>query len=136
MSSVSAPPLNGNAICLLDDDSSILKSTSRLLASAGWPVQAFLDPHSFLSYAEDHQPRLLLLDMSMPLMHGLEVQERLRKVSPRTQVIVLTAMDDPRLRLRATDLGAFRFLIKPVEEEELLSGVDRVMRGEPNAQPT
>lgn len=137
MSSNSGPsPSKGNFVCLLDDDSSVLKSMSRLLVSAGWPVQPFLDPHSFLTYAQNNQPRLLVLDMSMPLMHGLEVQERLRQVSHHTQVIVVTAMDDPGLRSRATGLGASRFFVKPVEEEELLSGVDLLMRDESNAQAT
>jgi DNA-binding response OmpR family regulator len=112
-----------------------LKSTSRLLLSAGFSVEPFLDPQGFLSYAMANQPRLLVLDISMPLMHGLEVQERLREISPRTQVIVLTAKDDPALRSRAIKLGAARYLIKPVEDEEFLCGVETVLRRETNAQP-
>src|SRR5437762_12863874 len=128
MSRSGTPYLNGAPICLLDDDSSVLKSTGRLLLSAGWAVEPFLDPQSFLSYARTNQPRLLMLDMSMPLMNGLEVQERLREVSPCTQVIVLTAKDDPALRSRAINLGAARYLLKPVEDEELLSGIEAVLR--------
>jgi FixJ family two-component response regulator len=134
MSRSGTPHLNGSPICLLDDDSSVLKSTSRLLLSAGWSVEPFLDPQNFLSYATTNQPRLLVLDMSMPLMPGLEVQERLREVSPRTQVIVLTAKDDPVLRSRAINRGAARYLIKPVEDEEFLSGIEAVLRGGPKAQ--
>jgi FixJ family two-component response regulator len=134
MSRSGIPDLNGSPICLLDDDSSVLKSTGRLLLSAGWSTEPFLDPQSFLSYARTNQPHLLVLDMSMPLMHGLEVQKRLREVSPHTQVIVLTAKDDPALRSRATNLGAARYLIKPVEDEELLSGIEAVLRSEPKAQ--
>jgi len=78
--------LNGSAICILDDDPSVLKSTGRLLSSAGWPVQPFIDPHSFLNYARMHRPRLVVIDMAMPLMHGLEVQKRLREVSPATKI--------------------------------------------------
>ncbi len=134
MSRSDIPHLNGSPICLLDDDSSVLRSTSRLLSSAGWPVEPFLDPDTFLSHAAANQPPLVVIDMSMPLMHGLIVQERLRKVSPRTRVIVLTGKDDPALRSRATDLGAARFLIKPVEDEELLSGIEALLRSEPNPQ--
>jgi len=103
--------------------------------SAGWTVEPFLDPQSFLSYVRTNHPRLLLLDMSMPLMHGLEVQERLREVSPRTQVIVLTAKDDPILRSRSIKLGAARYLIKPVEDEELLSEIEAVLGNVLKAQP-
>jgi len=128
MSRSGIPHLNGSPICVLDDDSSVLKSTSRLLSSAGWSVEPFLDPQNFLSYASANQPRLLVLDLSMPLMFGLEVQERLREVSPRTQVIILTAKDDPTLRSRAINLGAARYLIKPVEDEELISGIEAALR--------
>jgi DNA-binding response OmpR family regulator len=119
---------NGSPICLLDDDPSVLKSTDRLLSSAGWSVEPFLDPQCFLSYARTNQPRLVVLDLSMPLMHGLEVQKQLREVSPQTQVIVLTAKDEPGLRSSAINLGAARYLIKPVEDEELISGVEAVLR--------
>ena len=91
-------------------------------------MEPFLDPQNFLSYASANQPRLLVLDLSMPLMPGLEVQERLRKVSPRTQVIILTAKDDPTLRSRAINLGAARYLIKPVEDKELISGIEAALR--------
>ena len=128
MSKSGIPHLNGSSICLLDDDSSVLKSTGRLLLSAGWSAQPFLDPQSFLSYARTNQPHLLVLDMSMPLMHGLEVQKRLREVSPHTQVIVLTAKDDPVVRSRAMNLGAARYLIKPVGDEEFLCGIEGVLR--------
>ena len=135
MSRSVTPYLNGSPIALLDYDSSVLKSTGRLLMSAGWTVEPFLDPQSFLSYVRTNHPRLLLLDMSMPLMHGLEVQERLREVSPRTQVIVLTAKDDPILRSRSIKLGAARYLIKPVEDEELLSEIEAVLGNVLKAQP-
>jgi two-component system response regulator HydG len=119
--------MNGSAICILDDDSSVLKSTGRLLTSAGWPVQPFQDPHSFLNYAEIHRPRLAVLDVAMPLMHGLEVQKRLREISPATRVVVLTANDDPVIRSSAIDAGAAAFFVKPVEDEEFLSGIDSAL---------
>src|SRR6187200_2247923 len=72
--------INGAAICLLDDDPSVLRATARLLASAGRDVVPFDDPHSFLTYAQTYQPPLAILDIRMPLMHGLEVQKRLHDV--------------------------------------------------------
>lgn len=119
--------MNGSAICILDDDSSVLKSTGRLLSSAGWPVQPFQDPHSFLNYARIHRPRVAVLDVAMPLMHGLEVQKRLREISPATRVVVLTANDDPVIRSSAIDAGAAAFFVKPVEDEEFLSGIDSAL---------
>jgi two-component system response regulator HydG len=119
----------GSAICILDDDPSVLKSTGRLLSSAGWNVQPFADPHSFLNYARMHRPRLAVIDMAMPLMHGLEVQRRLRQISPATKVVVLTANDDPVICSSAIDAGAANVLIKPVGDEEFLSGVESALNG-------
>src|SRR5213592_998983 len=89
------------AVYLLDDDTSILKATRRLLDSAGWKVEAFTDPIAFLEHAAAHRPDVAVIDILLPEMNGLEVQARLRRVSPATQVIVLTAKDDPSVRLRA-----------------------------------
>ena len=111
------------AVCLLDDDPSILKATRRLLDSAGWTVQAFTDPVEFLEHAAMHCPDLAVIDIFMPEMNGLEVQTRLRHVSPSTRVIVLTGKDDPSVRRTAMNGGASAFFIKGVESGEFLAGV-------------
>jgi len=111
------------AVYLLDDDSSILKSTGRLLDSAGWKVEIFTDPNAFLEQAAMHFPDVAVIDILMPVMSGLEVQTRLRRVSPSTQVIVLTAKDDPSVRRIALSGGASAFFIKGVESGEFLAGV-------------
>ena len=107
-------------IGLLDDDPSVLKATKRLLASDGWTVQAFSDPASFLQYARTDSCGVAVLDVLMPIMNGLEVQSRLRDVSPSTRVIILTSIDDPAVHSRALDAGARAVLIKPVDDEDFL----------------
>ena len=121
--------LNGAAICLVDDDPSVLRATGRLLSSAGREARSFTDPNAFLSYAKAEQPRLAILDMLMPLMHGLEVQRRLREISPATRVIILTSKDESSVRSQAMMGGAAGFFVKPVNGEEFLSGVDAVLAG-------
>ena len=116
--------LNKETVYLLDDDSSILKSTIRLLDSAGWNnVEIFTDPIVFLVQAAKHCPDVAVIDMLMPEMNGLEVQTRLRSISPSTRVIVLTAKDDPSVRRMAMNAGASAFFIKGVESDEFLAGV-------------
>ena len=110
-------------MCLLDDDPVILKATRRLLDSAGWSVEAFTDPVEFLEHAAMHCPNLAVIDILMPDMNGLEVQTRLRHVSPSTRVIVLTGKDDPSVRRTAMNGGASAFFIKGVESGEFLAGV-------------
>lgn len=107
-------------IGLLDDDPSVLKATKRLLASDGWKVQAFSDPGSFLRYARTDSCGVAVLDVLMPIMNGLEVQSRLRDVSPSTRVIILTSIDDPAVHSRALDAGARAVLVKPVDDEDFL----------------
>jgi FixJ family two-component response regulator len=116
--------LNKETIYLLDDDSSILKSTGRLLDSAGWKVVAFTDPIAFLEQAAKHRPEVAVIDILMPTMSGLEVQTRLRRVSPSTRVIILTAKDDPSVRRIAMNSGASAFFIKGMESGEFLAGVE------------
>jgi two-component system, LuxR family, response regulator FixJ len=111
------------AVYLLDDDTSVLKATSRLLDSVGWQVEAFTDPITFLEHAARHRPELAVIDILMPEMNGLEVQTRLRRVSPSTRVIVLTAKDDPSVHRTAMNAGASAFFIKGMESSEFLDGV-------------
>ena len=119
-----APPVKQAAtICLLDDDPSLLKATGRLLSFAGWKVESFLDPIAFLSYAQAHQPELVILDILMPAMNGLEVQSRLRTVSPSTRIIVLTSSDDPIVRSKAMHAGASAFFLKPASDHEFLAEI-------------
>ena len=110
-------------VYLLDDDPSILKSTRRLLDSAGWKVEAFTDPITFLEHAAMHRPGVAVIDIRMPDMNGLEVQTRLRRVSPSTRVIVLTSKDDPSVRTMAMNAGASAFFIKGVENKDFLAGI-------------
>jgi FixJ family two-component response regulator len=111
------------AVCLLDDDPSILKSTGRLLDSAGWKVEAFTDPVTFLEHAAMHCPNVAVIDIRMPGMNGLEVQTRLQRVSPSTRVIILTSKDDPSIRTMAMNAGASAFFVKGVENKEFLAGI-------------
>jgi len=120
---VIAPSKQAVAVFLLDDDPSVLKATSRLLDSVGWKVNAFTDPMTFLEHAATHCPDLAIIDILMPEMNGLEVQTRLRQISPSTRVIVLTARDDPSVRRMAMNAGASAFFIKGVESGDFLAGV-------------
>ena len=73
----------------------MLKALGRLMDSAGFDVEKFSDPITFLARLEQATCRLAVLDVWMPQMSGLEVQTRLRRDSPATQIIFLTGRDDP-----------------------------------------
>ena len=110
-------------VCLVDDDPSVLKSIGRLLASDGFSVRAFNKPKEFLAHVQEHAVPLVVLDILMEEMNGLDVQEQLRDISPRTRVIVVTGRDDPNARARATQLGVIAFLIKPFDGDQFLNAV-------------
>jgi FixJ family two-component response regulator len=116
---------NSNAfiICLLDDDPSVLKGLGRLLLSADLEAETFSDPEEFLRYARTHRPAVALVDVHMPLMNGLEVQSRLREISPSTRVIIFTGKDDPLVRSTALNAGASAFITKPFDDEALLTAI-------------
>jgi FixJ family two-component response regulator len=108
---------------LLDDDHSVLKGLGRLFSSAGLHLETFSDPKKFLRYARTHRPEVALVDACMPQMSGLEVQSRLRKISPSTRVIIFIGKDDPLVRSTALNAGASAFLIKSFDDEEFLTAI-------------
>src|SRR2546426_3004755 len=116
-----------DGIWLLDDDVSMLKALGRLMNSAGFIVEKFNDPATFLAELQHAPCRVAVLDVWMPQMNGLEVQARLRQESPETRIIFITGRDDPSVRQTAVDAGAFAFLTKPFEDETLLGLVQKAM---------
>jgi FixJ family two-component response regulator len=111
-------------VCVVDDDRPVLKAVGRLLSSAGHEVASFTDPIVFLRYADTHHPKVVVLDIAMPVMNGLEVQSRLRVLSPSSRIIILTSKDDPSIRERALNAGAAAFFLKPFRDEEFLDAIE------------
>ena len=109
-----------DGIWLLDDDASMLKALGRLLNSAGFIVEKFDHPATFLARLEIAPCRLAVLDVWMPEMNGLEVQACLRRDSPETQIIFISGRDDPPVRQAALDAGALAFLAKPFEDDVMV----------------
>jgi FixJ family two-component response regulator len=109
-----------DGIWLLDDDASMLKALGRLLNSAGFIVEKFNHPATFLARLEIAPCRLAVLDVWMPEMNGLEVQACLRRDSPETQIIFISGRDDPPVRQAALDAGALAFLAKPFEDDVMV----------------
>ena len=115
-------------VCLVDDDPSVLKSTERLLDSGGFSVRAFSRSEEFLVYATSHQVPLVVLDIWMEHITGLEVLARLCALSPLTRVIVITGRDDLAARVTAMQIGLVAFFTKPLNEDEFLTAVHDGLR--------
>lgn len=110
-------------VCVVDDDTSVLKAMGRLLSSAGLRMISFNHPRLFLEHAKDHQVALVVIDVWMPDLSGLEVQRLLQTIAPSTPVIIMTARDDPGMDRIAFAQGAVGFFAKPFNDSAFLEAV-------------
>jgi FixJ family two-component response regulator len=114
---------SGDPICVVDDDPSVRKALSRLLSFEGWEVRCFESGEQFVAYASEHGVPLVILDLSMAGLNGLEVQTILNELSPGSRVIIITARDDNSLHSAAMKGGAKDFFLKPFDNEQLLRAI-------------
>jgi two-component system, LuxR family, response regulator FixJ len=117
----------GPEICLIDDDVSVLTSMNYLLTAEGLRVRPFSKAEEFLAYAAAHPVPLVVTDIWMDGVTGLEVLARLCAVSPRTKVIVVTARDDLAARATAMAIGPVAFFIKPFDDEKFIAAVRQAL---------
>ncbi|HVI82241.1 MAG TPA: response regulator [Chthoniobacterales bacterium] len=110
-------------VCLLDDDLSVLNSMRFLLLAEGFTVRAFNNPEEFLAHATKNHVSVLVTDIWMDRVTGLEVLARLCAISPKTKVIVITAREDSAARATATAIGPVAFFIKPFNDEKFIAAV-------------
>ena len=115
------------SICVVDDDISVLKALGRLLSSAGLRMTGFSDPRLFLEHAKEHKVALVIIDVWMPELSGLEVQRLLLTIAPSTPVIIMTARDDPGMDHIAFTQGAVGFFTKPFNDSAFLEVVLRAL---------
>jgi two-component system response regulator FixJ len=121
-------PAQPDSICILDDDASVRNSIVELLDSDGLTAESFEDAEVFFAHARSHAVSLALVDVWMPEPSGLQVQARLRELSPETKVIMMTGRETPAIRAAALQAGAFGFLVKPFDDEAFLCLVRRALR--------
>ena len=112
-----------NEVCIVDDDPSVLKSMHYLLASEGFKVRPFNKAEDFLAHAGANHVPVVVTDIWMDQVTGLELLARLCAVSPRTKVIVITAREDLAARATAMAIGPVAFFMKPFNDEKFLAAV-------------
>lgn len=110
-------------IYIVDDDASICKAVTRLMNSAGLPVQAFPSAEAFLGAVEPTASDCLLLDVHMPGMSGIELQRQLKHSGVPVPVIFITAFDDDDAREQASRAGAAGYFRKPFDDQALLDAI-------------
>ncbi len=115
-------------IYVVDDDDAMRRSLIYLLDSAGWRTLSFSSGRDFLDQYDGHVPGCLLLDVLMPLMGGMEVQQILDTREFCLPIIFLSAHGDLPMAVQAMKRGAFDFLEKPCKDHVLLDVVGRSVR--------
>jgi FixJ family two-component response regulator len=118
----------GATIFVVDDDDAVRRSLTRLLRSAGWNAEAFASAGDLLERAPITGPGCVLLDVNMPGMSGLELQERLSDAGIPLPVVFLTGKGDIPMSVHAMKHGAVDFLVKPVEESVLFQALEQAIR--------
>lgn len=115
-------------IAIVDDENSVVRAVGRLVKSAGLDVEGFSSAEEFLEAHLDRSPNCLILDMRLPGMSGLELQNRLATSDHRLPIIFVSAHDDAESRARALEGGALAFLGKPFNDEALLQTIQSVLQ--------
>ncbi|NDI20716.1 MAG: DNA-binding response regulator [Burkholderiaceae bacterium] len=118
--------LNGT-IYLIDDDDAIRRSLSRMLADVGYDVFDYNSATSFLSNSRVVSPAVILLDMQMPDLSGLELLDCLEKNGSTTPIIFLSGQSHPQQIVKGLKKGALDFLFKPFNLEELLNAIQTAL---------
>ena len=110
-------------VFVVDDDAAICAGLCDLLESAGRKTRVFLSAEEFLRRWTPEMPGCLVLDVRLPGMSGMELQEKLRDSAACLPVIIMTAHGDMPMVRKALKAGAAEFLIKPFQDDELLNAV-------------
>jgi FixJ family two-component response regulator len=114
-------------VFIVDDDDSVRKSLTRVMTSAGYAVEAFASAREFLTREPFVGPCCLVLDVRMPGVTGLELQEALAGAEHRMPIVFITGHGDISMSVKAMKSGAVDFLTKPFDVESLLEAIQRAV---------
>ncbi|MGL6418023.1 sigma-54-dependent Fis family transcriptional regulator [Aeromonas allosaccharophila] len=112
-------------VLLVDDDEDVLESYCHLLRLSGYQPRATTSPHEALALLSQQWPGVVVSDIYMPAMNGMELLDRVLEIDGELPVIMITGHGDIPLAVRAVKLGAFDFLEKPLNPQSLLDLLER-----------
>jgi two-component system, LuxR family, response regulator FixJ len=115
-------------VYILDDDDGMRRALTILITTVGYQPVAFAKPGEFLSKYDPGQPGCLVLDVRMPEMSGLEVQQHLNKAGSMLPVILVSGHGDIPMAVQAMKDGAFDFLQKPFRDQELIDRINGALK--------
>src|SRR5581483_9663505 len=110
-------------VFVVDDDVSVRESLELLIQNEGWQVETFATAHEFLDRRRAVVPSCLILDLSLPGLNGLDLQQRISAERAEMPIIFITGHGDIPTTVRAMKAGAIEFLTKPFRDEVLLIAI-------------
>ena len=119
---------DGSVVMIVDDDDSMRRAARRLVKSFGLGVDTFASAEDFLASGRLGETACLVLDVHMPGLSGIELQSKLIAEGHHIPVIFITAFADEKTQARALEAGAYAYLIKPFDEDDLLEGIRRALQ--------
>ncbi len=114
-------------VYLVDDDRDVRLYLGDLLRQLGYSVATYEDAATFFDQAMDLSPAVVLMDMRMPGLSGVQAQQRLREIGRHTPVVFISGESQPQEIIDAMKGGAVDFLIKPFNREQLVAAVDKAL---------
>lgn len=114
-------------IAIVDDDASVREGLQSLIRSAGWSVETFVSAQEFLSRPGAEAPSCLILDLQLPGLSGLDLQERMAQVGLAIPIVFLTGHGNIPASVQAMKAGAVEFLTKPLDEQKLLQAIQEAI---------
>lgn len=119
---------NGPVIYIVDDDDSMREALTLLLRTVGYNTLSFSRPAEFLAKYDPNQAGCVVLDVRMPQMSGLEVQQHLNRTGSILPVILMTGHGDIPMAVQAMKDGAFDFLQKPFRDQDLIDRINAALK--------
>jgi two-component system, LuxR family, response regulator FixJ len=129
-STVSKDPKRKPIVYIVDDDDGMRRALSVLMTTVGYQPIAFAKPSEFLAKYDPSQPSCLVLDVRMPEMSGLELQQHLNRHGSMLPVILISGHGDIPMAVQAMKDGAFDFLQKPFRDQDLLDRINAALKAD------
>ena len=114
-------------VSVIDDDALVLRSLDRLLQSRGFEVHTYSSAQAFLEQHDASTPGCIVMDLSMPGLSGLELQQALAHAADRRPVVFISGRSSVEASVRAMKAGAVDFLTKPFDEADLVAAVSAAL---------
>jgi len=115
-------------VLLVDDEQEFVTTLAERLELRGMHVEIAMDGEMALSIIETDPPQVVVLDVMMPGLSGMEVLERIKAIDPKIQVILLSGHGATKDGIKGMQLGAFDYLIKPVDIDELIEKLNETAK--------